>query len=81
MPPENSLHALNQTLALLDQLSHPNSEFIAAFRHEIRIRLFDLRELWLRVIQDCRIEGQRRPGGDETRTSPQHRFVCAIKDH
>lgn len=62
---KNSLSALNQTLALLDQLCHPNSEFIDAFKHEIRIRLFDLRELWLRVMQDCRIEGQRRPGGDE----------------
>ena len=62
---KNSLSALNQTLALLDQLCHPNREFIEAFRHEIRIRLFDLRELWLRVMQDCRIEGQRRPGGDE----------------
>lgn len=62
---KNSLSALNQTLALLDQLTHPNSEFLGAFQHEIRIRLFDLRELWLRVMQDCRIEGQRRPDSNE----------------
>ncbi|ADE55660.1 hypothetical protein [Coraliomargarita akajimensis] len=63
---KNSLSALNQTLSLLDELTHPNPEFLDAFCHEIRIRLFDLRELWLRVMQDCRIESQRRPGQDES---------------
>lgn len=62
---KNSLSALNQTLALLSELDHPNREFLDAFRHEIRIRLFDLRELWLRVMQDCRIESQRRPDSDQ----------------
>ncbi len=59
---KNSLSALNQSLALLNQLTHPNAEFLEAFRHEIRIRLFDLRELWIRVMGDCRHECQRRPG-------------------
>ena len=59
---KNSLSALNQSLALLDQITHPSPEFLEAFQHEVRIRLFDLRELWIRVMSDCRTEWQRRPG-------------------
>lgn len=57
---KNSLSALNQTLALLDQLTHSDPEFLSAFKHELRIRLFDLRELWIRVMTDCRAESQSR---------------------
>ncbi|HBR93247.1 MAG TPA: hypothetical protein DEA90_03690 [Opitutae bacterium] len=59
---KNSLSALNQTLHLLNQLTHPNEAFVNGFCHEARIRLFDLRELWIRVMGDCRHECQRRPG-------------------
>jgi hypothetical protein len=59
---KNSLSALNQTLNLLNQLTHPNAAFLNGFRNEARIRLFDLRELWIRVMGDCRHECQRRPG-------------------
>lgn len=59
---KNSLSALNQTLALLNQLTHPNAAFLEGFRYEARIRLYDLRELWIRVMGDCRHECQRRPG-------------------
>lgn len=59
---KNSLSALNQTLAILNQLTHPNAAFLEGFRHEARIRLYDLRELWIRVMGDCRHECQRRPG-------------------
>lgn len=59
---KNSLSALNQTLALLNQLTHPNAAFLQGFRQEARIRLYDLRELWIRVMGDCRHECQRRPG-------------------
>ncbi len=62
---KNSLAALNQSLALLDQIDHSNEDFLRAFKHEIRIRLFDLRELWIRVMGDCRSEFLRRPGGDQ----------------
>ncbi len=61
---KNSLHALNRSLSLLDQLQHPNREFLEAFRREIHIRIFDLRELWIRVMSDCRTECQRKPGND-----------------
>ncbi|MGB0409224.1 MAG: hypothetical protein ACPG3X_06195 [Opitutales bacterium] len=57
---KNSLSALNQTLALLDELTHPNARYLEGFRNEIRIRLFDLRELWIRVMGDCRHECQHR---------------------
>ena len=59
---KNSLSALNQSLDLLNKLSHPNAAFLEGFRREARIRLFDLRELWIRVMGDCRHECQRRPG-------------------
>jgi len=59
---KNSLSALNQTLALLNELTHPNAAFLEGFRYEARIRLYDLRELWIRVMGDCRHECQRRPG-------------------
>ena len=62
---KNSLSALNQTLALLDQLCHKNQDFLYAFQQEIRIRLFDLRELWLRVMNDCRLENKRKPNNEE----------------
>ncbi|MGJ8651644.1 MAG: hypothetical protein ACSHX8_00085 [Opitutaceae bacterium] len=62
---KNSLSALNQSLALLNQLEHTNQEFLKAFSHEVHIRLFDLRELWIRVMGDCRHECKRRPGGDQ----------------
>lgn len=62
---KNSLAALNHTLALLNDLSHRNPDFLDAFSCEMRIRLFDLRELWLRVMADCRTECQRRRGGED----------------
>ena len=57
---KNSLSALNQTLSLLDQLDHPSSTFLNGFRSEAQIRIYDLRELWIRVMGDCRHECQRR---------------------
>lgn len=62
---KNSLSALNQTFALLNELQHPNPEYLESFRNEIRIRLFDLRELWIRVMGDCRHECQHRRDDQE----------------
>jgi hypothetical protein len=62
---KNSLSALNRTLSLLDELTHPNKAFLESFCNEIRIRLFDLRELWIRVMGDCRHECQHRRGDQE----------------
>jgi hypothetical protein len=57
---KNSLGALNKTLSLLDQIDHRNENTVSEFRQETLIRLFDLRELWIRVMNDCRIECNRR---------------------
>lgn len=56
---KNSLAELNQSLQLLNELSHDDDEFLNAFTQELRIRIFDLRELWIRVMNDCRYESQR----------------------
>jgi hypothetical protein len=50
---------LNGTLALLnsDEASlHPT---VVAFREHALPRVFDLREIWLRVINECRDELER----------------------
>lgn len=57
---KNSLTALNHSLALLDELRHPNRHYLENFRNEVRIRIFDLRELWIRVMGDCRHECRHR---------------------
>ncbi len=57
---KNSLCALNHSLALLNEIRHPNRPYLEKFRNENRIRLFDLRELWIRVMGDCRHECQHR---------------------
>ncbi len=62
---KNSLSALNQTFALLNGLTHPNTAYLESFRHEVNIRLFDLRELWIRVMGDCRHECQHRRDDQE----------------
>ncbi|MCH2155662.1 MAG: hypothetical protein MK080_06635 [Opitutales bacterium] len=56
---KHAFRCLNQLLSttgripefLPDRLSHPFSE-------EVTMRLFDLREVWLRVINECREEGR-----------------------
>ncbi len=57
---KNSLSALNKTLSLLNQIVHPDENSLDKLRKEILVRLFDLRELWIRVIGDCRVEYNRR---------------------
>lgn len=51
---KRALRALNETLAALEAAG-PGRE-LAAFRLWARPRLFDLREIWLRVMAECRIE-------------------------
>ncbi len=61
---KTALAALNQTLSTLQNLSHRNTRFLELFQKEMYIRIFDLREVWLRVIQDCREEVRRRNSGN-----------------
>ena len=57
---KTALAALNQSLSTLQNLSHRHSRFLDRFQQEMYIRIFDLREIWLRVMQDCRDEVNRR---------------------
>ena len=51
-----ALNAFNQTMHLLGKLPEtPNPEYLNRI-HECRTRLFDLREICLRIINDCREE-------------------------
>lgn len=58
---KRALSALNSTLALLNGEQKPET---LAWRDDARRRLFDLREIWLRVIAECRDELDR-PVDDE----------------
>ena len=59
-----SLATLNRAFTLLEQLPHPDRMETAAFVAEARRQLFDLREVWLRVLRDCREEIKHDRGPD-----------------
>jgi hypothetical protein len=54
---KRALRELNQTLALLDDRAASTSRALNHFCHDAQPRLFDLREIWLRVMNECR-QGQ-----------------------
>ncbi|HEY3754958.1 MAG TPA: hypothetical protein VGL42_02300 [Opitutaceae bacterium] len=56
---KRALSALNLSLSLLDEKSAAYSKPLTAYREDALIRLFDLREIWLRVISECRRELNR----------------------
>ncbi|MEZ5414997.1 MAG: hypothetical protein R3F03_11895 [Opitutaceae bacterium] len=58
---KRALATLNRTLAILNVDSTPA---VAAYRRDMLVTLFDLREIWLRVISECRGELER-PVEDE----------------
>jgi hypothetical protein len=62
---KRSLSALNQTLALLNSAAAAENRAVGAYRQDILISLFDVREIWLRVINECRSELQRPIDDDE----------------
>ncbi len=60
---KRALRELNQTFALFGE--QPNeSDALKLYRDEAMIRLFDLREMWLRVMHECREEIDR-PSDDD----------------
>ena len=63
---KRSLCELNQTLALLDKPTGNCSRALTNFREDTLPRLFDLREIWLRVMNECRQELQRPVEGEES---------------
>jgi hypothetical protein len=56
---KRALAALNDSLALLGDDDIGRHRSTAPWREEARARLFDLREIWLRVMTDCRDELER----------------------
>jgi len=62
---KRALSSLNGSLALLNDEAANRYRAVAAFREEALPRLFDLREIWLRVIAECR-EELERPAEDES---------------
>jgi hypothetical protein len=58
---KKALHELNLTLARLNEADVAASPATIRFREYALPRLFDLREIWLRVMNECR---QSASGGD-----------------
>jgi hypothetical protein len=58
---KRALAELNQSLALLGAPTAAKHRAVAAYREDALPRLFDLREIWLRVTNECRDE-LNRPG-------------------
>ena len=56
------LNAALRTLQMIEDSIHPA---VAQFRHQALTRLFDIREIWLRVMRDCREELDRRVSEEE----------------
>lgn len=61
---KRALGALNASLALLNHESASRYRTVTAYREDALPRLFDLREIWLRVMTECR-EELERPTDDE----------------
>ena len=57
---KRALQEINQTLALAGESTARTNRFLADWRDTALPRLFDLREIWLRVIHECRQELERR---------------------
>lgn len=57
---KRALQELNRTFAVVHDPAPRASRHFAAWRDEALPRLFDLREIWLRVISECRQELERR---------------------
>jgi len=60
---KRSLRELNNTLSTLDPEQCQHSRQLENYREDALVRLFDLREVWLRVMTECR-EELSRPSED-----------------
>jgi hypothetical protein len=61
---KRSLAELNRTFAFLNTPAAAKSAAVVKFKADAQPRLFDLREIWLRVMGECRDELER-PADDE----------------
>ena len=62
---KRAMSSLNTSLSLLNNEESNRYRAVAAYREDALPRLFDLREIWLRVIAECR-EELERPADDES---------------
>lgn len=62
---KRAMSSLNSALSLLNDEAMAKHTVVAAWRGEALPRLFDLREIWLRVMAECREEFDR-PVDDES---------------
>jgi len=61
---KRALSALNGTLALLNDPGAIGHRTVADYRESALPRIFDLREIWLRVVHECREELERPAEGE-----------------
>lgn len=61
---KRALSALNGTLALVNDKATTTHRTVANYREFALPRLFDIREIWLRVVHECREELQRPIDGE-----------------
>ena len=57
---KRGLSQINRLLSQLNELETKNIAPLNAYSKHAKIRLFDIREIWLRVMSDCRIAAARR---------------------
>lgn len=57
---KRGLVALNSLLALLADFEALDTDALNAFAKQAKTRLFDIREIWLRVTADCRAAATKR---------------------
>ncbi len=57
---KRALSDLNQSMCLLEKISHSKTEAASQYHGEALVQIFDLREICLRVIHYCRDEANRR---------------------
>ncbi|MDA9764538.1 MAG: hypothetical protein P8L44_07935 [Opitutales bacterium] len=57
---KRALKSLNQSFKILESIHSAKNPKLYAFKTESISRLFDIREIWLRVMKDCREELDRR---------------------
>ena len=51
---KKALASLNKSLQLTSEISEVDPEFSLCYKNDFLTRFFDTREIWLRVMQDCR---------------------------
>ena len=57
---KRGLSQINRLLSQLNELETKNIAPLNAYSKHAKIRLFDIREIWLRVMSDCRTAAARR---------------------